>query len=325
MLAPLTARAAVAPPAHLAEFYADAVRGLGRPRKELPCKYFYDAHGSELFERICELPEYYPTRCELEALSGHGEEIADALGPGCMLIEYGSGSSTKTRLLLDRLPQPAAYVPVDISGEHLDRSARALARHYRGLEVLPVGADFTRPFPLPRPRREPLRRVVYFSGSTIGNFTPPEAQALLAGIARLVGPGGGLLIGVDLKKDRGVLHAAYNDAQGVTAAFNMNLLARINRELGGTFDMDRFRHHAFYNAGYGRIEMHLVSAAEQWARVGPHAFRFRRGETICTEYSHKFAVEEFRTLARQAGLDFERVWTDRAGYFSVQLFRASAV
>jgi dimethylhistidine N-methyltransferase len=325
MLAPLTARSA-APPAHFdAQFYADAVRGLGRPRKELPCKYFYDAHGSALFERICELPEYYPTRCELEALQGHGEEIAEAIGPGCMLIEYGSGSSTKTRLLLDRLSQPAAYVPVDISGEHLAQSARALARHYRGLEVLPVGADFTRPFALPRPRREPLRRVVYFSGSTIGNFTPPEAQALLAGIARLVGPGGGLLIGVDLKKDRRVLHAAYNDAQGVTAAFNRNLLTRINRELGGTFDVDHFHHDAFYNAGYGRIEMHLVSGAEQSARVGNHAFRFRRGETIRTEYSHKFTVEEFRELARPAGLEFERVWTDRAAYFSVQLFRASTV
>jgi dimethylhistidine N-methyltransferase len=299
-------------------FLREVLAGLARPHKQLPCKYFYDERGSRLFDEICDLEEYYLTRCELAILRRHAGEMAVRLGPGCALIEYGSGSSLKTRLLLDRLGRPAAYVPVDISGEHLLRSARRLARAYPGLEVAPVCADFTRPFPLPPLRQEPRRRVVYFSGSTIGNFGPSEAADLLAGIARLCGPGGGLLIGVDLKKDRATLEAAYDDRRGVTAAFNLNLLARINRELGADFELSRFRHHAFYNEGPGRVEMHLVSLGAQTVRVGGAAFDLADGETICTEYSYKYGSDEFRDLAAHAGLSLGRVWTDENGLFSVQ-------
>jgi dimethylhistidine N-methyltransferase len=249
--------------------------------------------------------------------------MAGRLGPGCALIEYGSGSSLKTRLLLDRLERPVAYVPVDISGEHLLLSARRLARAYPDLEVVPVCADFTRPFPLPPLRQEPRRRVVYFSGSTIGNFGSAEATDLLAGIARLCGPGGGLLIGVDLKKGRAVLEAAYNDRRRVTAAFNLNLLARLNRELGADFDLSRFRHRAFYNPGPGRVEMHLVSQAAQTVHVGGAAFDLAEGETICTEYSYKYGLDDFRELAARAGLTLEQVWTDEKGLFSVQYLRVA--
>ena len=304
------------------EFLRDVLEGLGRPEKALPCKYFYDARGAELFEQICTLDEYYLTRCELAILERHAGAMARAIGPGCALIEYGSGSGRKTRLLLDALPDPVAYVPVDLSAEQLRESARQLARDYPHLEVVPVCADFARPFPLPRLRPAPARRVVYFSGSTIGNFGPPEATALLADIARLVGPGGGLLIAVDLHKDRSLLEPAYDDARGVTAAFNLNLLVRINRELGADFRPERFRHHAFYNEGRGRVEMHLVSLADQAVHVGGQAFAFRAGETICTEYSYKYSLEEFAGLANAAGLRRERVWTDERGLFSVQYLRA---
>jgi dimethylhistidine N-methyltransferase len=299
----------------------EVLAGLARPDKKLPCKYFYDERGSRLFDEICELEEYYLTRCELAILRRDAGEMAGRLGPGCALVEYGSGSSLKTRLLLDRLDRPAAYVPVDISGEHLLRSARRLARAYPDLEVVPVCADFTRPFPLPPLRHPPRRRVVYFSGSTIGNFGPAEATALLAGIARLCGPGGGLLIGVDLKKDRAILEAAYNDRRRVTAAFNLNLLARLNRELGADFDLGGYRHHAFYNAGPGRIEMHLVSLVAQTVHVGGAAFELAAGETICTEYSYKYGLDDFRALAARVGLAVEQVWTDERGLFSVQYLR----
>jgi dimethylhistidine N-methyltransferase len=305
-------------------FRRDVVRGLSRPRKRLPCKYFYDARGSALFDQICELEEYYPTRCEAAVLRRHAGDIAAAAGPGCALVEYGSGSSTKTRLLLDHLSRPAAYVPVDISGEHLFGAARRLARHYPGLAVRPVCADFTRPFELPPLGREAARRVVFFSGSTIGNFRPPEAVASLGRIAGLVGPSGGLLIGVDLKKDRRVLDAAYNDRRGVTAEFNLNLLARINRELSGDFDLGRFRHHAFFNERRGRIEMHLVSVGDQTVHVGDAAFSFADGESVCTEYSYKYAVNEFRDLAARAGFTPEHVWTDPDGLYSVQFLSVQA-
>jgi L-histidine Nalpha-methyltransferase len=310
------------PPRPDREFLRDVLEGLGRPDKALPCKYFYDARGAELFEQICALDEYYLTRCELAVLERHAPEMARAIGPGCALVEYGSGSSRKTRLLLDQLPDAVAYVPVDLSAEQLRESARRLARDYPHLEVVPVCADFARPFPLPPLRRTPARRVVYFSGSTVGNFGPPEATALLADIARLVGPGGGLLIGVDLHKDRSVLEPAYDDSRGVTAAFNLNLLARINRELGADFRPGRFRHHAFYNEGRRRIEMHLVSLADQVVHVGGHAFAFRAGETVRTEYSYKYGLEEFAGLAKAAGLRREQVWTDARGWFSVQFLRA---
>lgn len=300
-------------------FRADVVAGLGKERKELPCKYLYDEHGAQLFERICELEEYYPTRTELAIMEAHAPEMAASLGPGCLLVEYGSGSSRKTRLLLDHLEEPAAYVPVDISREHLRSSAAALAGQYPALEVLPVCADFTEAFELPEPASEPLRRVVYFPGSTIGNFDPTEARELLAGIARRSGAGSGLLIGADLDKDPEVLEAAYDDAEGVTAEFNLNLLRRINRELGADFPLDLFRHEARYDAKRGRVEMHLVSRVDQRVHVGDRAFAFARNESIHTESAHKYTVEGFAALGESAGFAVERVWTDPQRRFSVQL------
>jgi dimethylhistidine N-methyltransferase len=299
-------------------FLEDAHAGLCSRPKTLPCKYFYDAEGSKLFEQICALPEYYPTRTELSILRAHAGEMAACLGAGALVVEYGSGSSTKTRLLLDRLARPAAYVPIDVSREHLHEAALALRLDYPALEVLPVCADFTATVRLPRTRRSPRRRAVYFPGSTIGNFEPAAAIALMAGVARLVGPRGAFLVGVDLRKDPRLLERAYDDAAGVTAAFNRNLLARMNRELGTDFDLDRFAHRAVWASAPGRIEMHLVSTAAQVVRVGDVPIRFARGETICTEHSHKYTLPGFAGLARRAGLAVRRVWTDPAGLFSVQ-------
>jgi dimethylhistidine N-methyltransferase len=299
-------------------FLEDALAGLGAAPKTLPCKYFYDAEGSKLFEQICELPEYYPTRTELSILRAHAGEMAACLGAGALLVEYGSGSSTKTRLLLDRLVRPAAYVPIDVSREHLHASALALRIDYPELEVLPLCADFTARVRLPRARRSPRRRAVYFPGSTIGNFEPAGAVALMAGVARLVGPRGGFLVGVDLRKEPRVLERAYDDAAGVTAAFNRNLLVRMNRELDADFDLGRFAHRAVWAPAAGRIEMHLVSEADQLVQVGGVPIRFARGETICTEHSHKYTLPGFASLARRAGLAVRRVWTDPAGLFSVQ-------
>lgn len=299
------------------DFLRDVLDGLSGEPKLLPCKYFYDARGSQLFDEICGLEEYYPTRCEAEVLSRNAPEMADLFGPRCVLIEYGSGSSRKTRLLLDRLHDPAAYVPVDISAEHLLAAARGLARRYPGLVIRPVAADFTRPFTMP-PLPAADRRVVFFSGSTVGNFHPREAVGLLAHIARLVGTGGGLLIGVDLKKDTETLERAYNDARGVTADFNMNLLVRMNRELGADFAPERFRHRAVYNASAGRIEMHLVSLEDQSVHLGDRTIRFAAGETICTEYSYKYDPAEFRALAARVGFAVDHVWTDDERLYSVQ-------
>jgi dimethylhistidine N-methyltransferase len=305
-------------PSPLDEFRADVLAGLRRRPRELPCKYFYDARGSELFDRICELPEYYLTRTELAIMRRHAGEMADALGPGCLLVEYGSGSGLKTPLLLERLRGPAGYVPVDISRGHLLHSAAALAGRFPNLAVRPAWADFTRPFALPELPRPPARRAVYFPGSTVGNFGPDDAVSLLKGIAELVGPGGGLLIGVDLRKPAAAVEPAYNDAAGVTAAFNLNLLARINRELGADFDLDGFAHRAFFDDAESRIEMHLVSRRRQSVRVGPAAFAFAAGESIRTEFSYKYSREAFRDLARAAGLEVRRVWTDEGELFSVQ-------
>jgi dimethylhistidine N-methyltransferase len=299
-------------------FWRDVLHGLRKPLKELPCKYFYDIRGAELFERICELDEYYLTRCELAVLEGYAREMAGRIGPGCVLIEYGSGSGRKTLLLLDHLDRPAAYVPVDINADNLATFARQLAARYPRLQVAPVCADFTKPFDVPELRRPSARRVVYFSGSTIGNFSPTEAVPLLKNIARLCGPGGGLLIAADLQKDRRILKAAYDDREGMTAAFNLNLLVRINRELGADIALDRFRHRAFYNEIEGRIEMHLVSQADQAVRIGGELIAFKEGETIHTENSYKYTLPGFAALARQAGLEVEQVWTDERGYFSVQ-------
>jgi dimethylhistidine N-methyltransferase len=312
-----------APDAERERFRRDVLHGLRQPRKTLPCKYFYDAEGSKLFDQICALREYYPTRTELGILRAHAGEMAGALGPGVLLIEYGSGSSVKTRLLLDRLENPAAYVPVDISREHLLETALSLRLDYPSLAVLPVCADFAAPFALPR-TPPAARRAVYFPGSTIGNFSEPAAITLLAGVGRRVGPGGALLVGVDLKKDARELERAYDDARGVTAAFNLNLLARMNRELDADFDLRRFRHRAVWVEEASRVEMHLVSELEQTVQVDGAGFRFARGESICTEHSHKYTLDGFARLARRAGLAVRRVWTDRRARFSVQYLEARA-
>jgi dimethylhistidine N-methyltransferase len=302
------------------QFRIDVLRGLGGPVKELPSKYFYDQAGSELFERITELEEYYPTRIELAIMKRQAREMANLLGSHCLLVEFGSGSSTKTRLLLDHLHEPVAYVPIDVSAQHLRRSAEALAAEYPEVKVLPLCTDFTEPLRIPALHRPAARRVVYFPGSTIGNLMPDETLTVLKRIARLCGPSGALLLGADLQKDPGVLEAAYNDAQGITAAFNRNLLERINRELEADFVVHQFGHRAFYNASEGRIEMHLVSLRGQWVRIENAEFVFAQGESIRTEYSYKYRIPHLRRLAEAAGLALRRFWTDERRYFSVLLF-----
>jgi len=308
----------------VSQFRDEVWAGLSHPQKTLPCKYFYDERGSALFESICELPEYYPTRTELSIMETHAPAMAALLGARCLLVEYGSGSSRKTRLLLDRLQDAAGYVPIDISREALTESASALAANYPAIEVLPVCADYTEPFELPRSRLAPARRGVYFPGSTIGNFTPPQAQRFLARMARVAGPFGAVLIGVDLKKERATLERAYDDAAGVTAAFNQNLLVRINRELGGDFDLARFRHHARYDENAGRVEMHLVSSVAQTVRVAGRPFWLAAGETIHTENSYKYDLANFAALAVGAGLAVREVWTDERRRFSVQYLTQAA-
>ena len=304
-------------PAQLARsaFHEDVVAGLSLPQKALPPKYFYDAAGSRLFERICRLPEYYPTRAELALTRRHLADIARFARRGSALIEYGAGEGLKTRILI-RGMRPSAYLPIDISEVALYQATKRLQREFPKLSIVAMKGDFSRPLDIPAfSRRE--RRVVYFPGSTIGNLTPDEAHAFLGMTRGQVGRSGAMLIGVDLKKDPTLLHAAYNDSRGVTAAFNLNLLARINRELGGDFDLRRWRHYAFYNAAAGRIEMHLASLARQSARIGSHRFEFERGETIHTENSYKYSVEEFQALARSAGFRPAKVWLDAKGLFAL--------
>lgn len=299
------------------ESFRDAVlAGLSRTPKEIPCRFFYDEAGARLFETICELPEYYPTRTELGLLARHAPEIARLAGPGARLIEFGSGSSRKVRLLLDALEDPACYVAIDISREHLLAASDDLAAQFPGVAVAAVCADYTRPFELP-PLTGSGKRLGFFPGSTIGNFTPPEAATFLIGCRRLLGPDAEMLVGVDLKKEPAVLHAAYNDAAGVTAAFNLNLLTRINRELQADFDRDRFAHVAFFNTMLGRIEMHLESRAEQDVTVAGRSFRFARGERIHTENSYKYGIAEFHEVASAAGFRPVAVWTDPDRRFSL--------
>lgn len=304
------------------QFRSDVLEALSRsPLRELPTQYLYDARGSQLFDQICELPEYYPTRTELGIMERDAAAMAEAIGPDALVIEYGSGSSIKTRRLLGALTDPAGCVLVDISREHLLASAEELAKRFSNVQVLPVCADFTTAFEIPKTDREAKRRVVYFPGSTIGNFVPDQASRLLAQMAQQVGPGGGLLIGTDLRKDPAILKAAYNDAQGVTAAFNLNLLHRINRELGADFNVDAFEHTATYDEELGRIEMLLVSTREQQVRVAGRRFRFDREEAIHTEFSHKYSIEGFARLASKAGFVPQQVWTDPKQLFAVHLLR----
>ena len=305
-------------PGEESDFLIDVLEGLSQPQKELPSKYFYDEEGSRLFDRICTLDEYYPTRTEMRIMQKNIDEIVQLIGLDVLLVEYGSGSSLKTRILLEHMERPAGYVPIDISKEHLLLSARDLKKEFPDIEVFPVHADYSSKIELPEIRRNSVRPVVYFPGSTIGNFDPEQAIHFLKRIAKVCGEGGGLLIGADLQKDPAVLEAAYDDAEGVTAAFNLNLLHRINRELDGNFDVDEFEHHALYDPIKGRIEMHLVSLIEQTVDLAGASYSFSAGETIHTENSYKYTLSQFADLAGRAGFDVRRVWTDSKCYFSVQ-------
>ena len=299
----------------------DVLAGLARTPKQLPSKYFYDARGSELFEAICEQPEYYLTRTELAILDAQMGDIAALLGEHVLVIEFGSGSGIKTEKLLRGLIDPVGYVPIDISLAALSASADNLRGKLPGLCVLPVCADFTRPMQLPSPPRPPRRRVMFFPGSTLGNFAPAEAQALLRRIRELVGQGGGLLLGVDTKKAPARLEAAYNDAAGVTAEFTLNLLRRLNRELGADFDLAAFRYRARYNPMAGRIETHLVSQREQIVQIEGSRFGFAAGEAMLVEYSTKYDDADVARLARQSGFEVVRRFSDPAGDFSLQYLR----
>ncbi len=315
------ARKVQPPDDETAVFAADVLRGLAASPKRLSPKFFYDEAGSLLFERITELPEYYPTRYEMSILRAQADAIAALIPSGAALVEFGAGAAKKARILLRAAPQVAAYVPVDICGEMIEREAAELRRDFPKLTVLPVTADFTKRFELPAAAKAAPGRVGFFPGSTIGNFEPHEAAGFLAHAARILGPGAVLIVGVDLIKSVDVLQAAYNDKAGVTAQFNLNLLKRINRELGGTFDLETFEHHAVYNRGRNRIEMHLASIKWQNVKVAGEIIEFRAGETIHTENSYKYSVQSLSALARGAGWLPAGAWTDAHKYFSIQAFR----
>lgn len=308
----------------------DVLAGLRAVPRKLPPKYFYDDIGAELFERITRLDAYYLTRTELTILRGCLPEMAAAVGPGARVVELGSGSGQKTLLLLRHLRDPVCYLPVDVSCNQLRQLALSLARQFPRLEILPVCADYTRDWSLPRTTCRATRTIVFFPGSSVGNLDATETIQLLARLRRLCGPDGALLIGADLQKDHALLERAYNDPEGVTAAFNLNVLSRINREYGADFDLRAFRHHAFYDEASGRIEMRLVSTRRTMVTVPaggpslpPSRFVFLPGDYITTEYSHKYTLASFRALAASAGWSPERVWTDERGWFSVWLLRAT--
>jgi dimethylhistidine N-methyltransferase len=307
-----------APPS---EFARDLLAALATRPHSISPKYFYDAAGSRLFDRICELPEYYPTRTELRILELCAPEIAALAGPGAEIVEFGAGSLRKVRLLLDAFDNPTRYLPIDISGDHLGQAATALRAEFPGLDVRPVVADYTARVPLPGQAAGSGQRVGFFPGSTLGNLTPEEALSFLQSAARTL-EGGALLLGADLVKDPHVLHAAYNDAQGVTAEFNLNLLARANRELGANFALDQFTHYAFYNAPRQRIEMHLVSRERQAVTLCGRRFDLDEGESLHTENSYKFTVDGLRLLAQRAGFRPGPVWTDPQRLFSVHWLHA---
>ena len=296
----------------------EVLRGLAKPAKELPCKLFYDQRGSALFDQICTLDEYYLTRTETAIMQQNAVEIADLIGARCALIEYGSGSSSKIRILLDHLREPHSYIPIDLSKDQLLQSATAIAAAYPRLKVLPLCADYTQPFVPPSIAEDAARRVAFFPGSTIGNFHLHEAEGFLRRVRELVGREGGLLIGVDLKKDPGLLHAAYNDSAGITAEFNLNILAHVNTRFGSDFHLDQFAHRALYDEQLGRIEMHLISLSDQLVQLDDTKFALEAGEPILTEVSYKYDLDQFATLAEQAGLGVRRLWTDSAQLFSVQ-------
>jgi len=296
----------------------EVLRGLAKPAKELPCKLFYDQRGSALFDQICQLDEYYLTRTETAILQQNAADIAALIGERCALIEYGSGSSSKIRILLDQLREPLSYVPIDLSKDQLLPSATAIAAAYPRLKVLPLCADYTQPLVHPALAEGVARRVAFFPGSTIGNFHRHEAEEFLRRVRNLVGRKGGLLVGIDLKKDPRLLHAAYNDSAGITAEFNLNLLAHINTRFGSDFRLDQFAHRAHYEERLGRIEMHLISLADQLVQLDDARFPFEAGEPILTEVSYKYDLDQFARLAARAGFGVQRVWTDSDRLFSVQ-------
>ena len=301
-----------------ADFLAEVVKGLDGSPRTLPCKFFYDERGADLFQEICELPEYYITRTETELLRRYGGEIAESIGANAALIGFGTGAGIKTRMLLEHLENPIAYIPVDISKQRLIESAVELSRAMPALEILPVCADYLQGLQLPKPLRKPDHVAVFFPGSTIGNLEPAVAADFLGRVCRLCGKSGGLVIGIDLQKPREILEAAYNDSAGVTAQFNLNLLVRINRELSADFDLARWKHRAVYNETEGRIEMHLVSAGDQVVHVGGREFVFADGEKIVTEFSYKHTVEGFTALAASVGFrEASRVWTDPRRMFAI--------
>ncbi|MEX2344471.1 MAG: L-histidine N(alpha)-methyltransferase [Balneolaceae bacterium] len=293
----------------------EIIEGLNRTPKTLPSKYFYDKRGSELFEEICTLEEYYLTEAEISIMKNHIHEITDEMGTGLELIEFGSGSSLKTRLLLDHLQEVKAYVPIDISEDFLAKEAEKLEREYPDLKILPLALDYSMPFELPD-EMQPYKKVIYFPGSTIGNFVPAAAKNFLKKCSKLAGSNGGLLIGVDTKKDPKVLEAAYNDSKGITAAFNKNILVRLNRELDATFNPDWFEHRATYNHREGRIEMHLVSLEQQDVTVAGTSFNFDKGEEILTELSYKYSPEEFEKMASDF-FELKIKWTGKDNLFGI--------
>lgn len=301
----------------------ELLQGLSASQKYISPKFFYDERGSYLFEKICELPEYYLTRTELGIMSEHIGAMADAIGPQVSVIEFGSGAGVKIRLLLDNLSDPVSYIPVDISMNHLQETAQSLAADYPEIEILPVAADFTRPFPLPRPSRSSNRNLVYFPGSTIGNFAPEMALELLRVMRIEAGSEGGLLIGIDLKKEPYIIENAYNDKANITAEFNLNVLRHLNREYQSNFDLDNFKHKAIYNKTAGRIEMSLVSLQNQGFSLHGHQFELDEGEEILTEYCHKFDPSEFEKLANTAGFEPHKSWSDRQDRFSIQLYKSA--
>jgi dimethylhistidine N-methyltransferase len=302
-------------------FLSEAVAGLSQPQKTLPCKFLYDEEGSRLFNEICELEEYYPTRTENQILRDNINEIANLIGSECRLVEFGSGASIKTRHLLTHLPNMSGYIPIDISGPQLLESVVQLAGEFPDLEINPLEADYCKISEIPNTKRKPKRTVAFFPGSTIGNFDPVAAISFLRNIAFLCGGDGGLLIGVDRKKPRRILEPAYNDRKGVTARFNLGILARVNRELGADFDLSTFRHRAPYNETLGRIEMHLVSKRAQTVHLDSQGFRFEEGEYITTEHSYKYTVPGFAGLALRAGFELVKNWEDRNHLFSVLFLR----
>lgn len=299
-------------------FLKEVLEGLKKPQKELPSKYFYDEAGSKLFAQICTLDEYYIPSTEAGIMQDNIEELTTLIGKRAILVEYGCGDCSKVRRILSHLNDLVAFIPIDISKEQLLQAANELALDYPTLDVLPVCADYTSDFEIPKTKEMYSRIVIYFPGSTISNFDPIPAKNFLRHIAKVCGPGGALLIGVDLKKDPEVLHRAYNDSRGVTAAFNTNILKRINREIGADFQLDGYKHYAFYNSREGRIEMHLVSLKDQQVHLDGATIYFAKGESIWTESSYKYNIDEFAQIAEEVGFRVAKVWTDKLKWFSVQ-------